>query len=71
MPSRSGIPLRPYRCRIAVTGPAAPKGEKRNEMLNLKMIIGSTRPGRAADRVIPWITTVAAEHGAFSAGARQ
>jgi hypothetical protein len=54
-----------------VTGPAAPKGEKRNEMLNLKMIIGSTRPGRAADRVIPWITTVAAEHGAFSAGARQ
>jgi hypothetical protein len=24
-------------------------------MLNLKMIIGSTRPGRAADRVIPWM----------------
>ena len=34
-------------------------------MLNLKMIIGSTRPGRAADRVIPWITTAATEHGAF------
>lgn len=34
-------------------------------MLNLKMIIGSTRPGRAADRVIPWITGVATEHGAF------
>ena len=34
-------------------------------MLNLKMIIGSTRPGRAADRVIPWITAVATEHGAF------
>ena len=34
-------------------------------MLNLKMVIGSTRPGRAADRVIPWITTAAAEHGAF------
>jgi NAD(P)H-dependent FMN reductase len=34
-------------------------------MLNLKMIIGSTRPGRAADRVIPWITSVATEHGAF------
>src|SRR5215467_6657552 len=34
-------------------------------MLNLKMIIGSTRPGRAADRVIPWITAVATGHGAF------
>ena len=34
-------------------------------MLNLKMIIGSTRPGRAADRVIPWITGAATEHGAF------
>ena len=34
-------------------------------MLNLKMIIGSTRPGRAADRVFPWITAVATEHGAF------
>ena len=34
-------------------------------MLNLKIVIGSTRPGRAADRVIPWVTTAAAEHGAF------
>ena len=34
-------------------------------MLNLKMIIGSTRPGRAADKVIPWITAVTPEHGAF------
>ena len=34
-------------------------------MLNLKMIIGSTRPGRAADKVIPWITAVTTEHGAF------
>lgn len=34
-------------------------------MLNLEIIIGSTRPGRAADRVIPWITTVCREHGAF------
>ena len=34
-------------------------------MLNLKMIIGSTRPGRAADAVIPWITAVATGHGAF------
>jgi NAD(P)H-dependent FMN reductase len=34
-------------------------------MLNLKIIIGSTRPGRAADRVVPWISQVAREHGAF------
>jgi NAD(P)H-dependent FMN reductase len=35
-------------------------------MLNLKIIIGSTRPGRAADRVAPWISQVAREHGAFN-----
>jgi NAD(P)H-dependent FMN reductase len=34
-------------------------------MLNLKIIIGSTRPGRAADRVVPWISQAAREHGAF------
>ena len=34
-------------------------------MLNLKVIIGSTRPGRAADHVIPWFTAKAREHGAF------
>jgi NAD(P)H-dependent FMN reductase len=34
-------------------------------MLNLKVIIGSTRPGRAADQVIPWFMTKAREHGAF------
>lgn len=34
-------------------------------MLNLKIIIGSTRPGRAADRLVPWINTTAREHGAF------
>jgi len=26
-------------------------------MHRLTIIIGSTRPGRAADRVIPWITS--------------
>jgi NAD(P)H-dependent FMN reductase len=31
-------------------------------MLNLKIIIGSTRPGRAADAVVPWITTKARDH---------
>jgi NAD(P)H-dependent FMN reductase len=36
-------------------------------MLNLKIIIGSTRPGRAADRVIPWITALSGQHGAFRA----
>jgi len=34
-------------------------------MLNLKIIIGSTRPGRAADRIVPWISQAAREHGAF------
>jgi NAD(P)H-dependent FMN reductase len=35
-------------------------------MLNLKIIIGSTRPGRAADRVTPWIVARAKEHPAFT-----
>jgi hypothetical protein len=35
-------------------------------MLNLKIIIGSTRPGRAAGRVIPWITSASRGHGGFS-----
>jgi NAD(P)H-dependent FMN reductase len=34
-------------------------------MHRLKIIIGSTRPGRAADRVIPWITSAAGVHGGF------
>jgi len=34
-------------------------------MLNLKIIIGSTRPGRAADQVVPWIVGCAREHRAF------
>ena len=34
-------------------------------MLNLKIIVGSTRQGRAADLVVPWIGTAAREHGAF------
>jgi NAD(P)H-dependent FMN reductase len=34
-------------------------------MLDLKVIIGSTRPGRAADRVMPWITAAARAHGEF------
>ena len=34
-------------------------------MLNLKILIGSTRPTRAADRVAPWIIERATAHGAF------
>ena len=34
-------------------------------MLNLKVIIGSTRPGRAADQVTSWIVPAAREHGGF------
>jgi NAD(P)H-dependent FMN reductase len=35
-------------------------------MLNLKIIVGSTRPGRAADHVIPWITGLAKQRPAFT-----
>jgi len=35
-------------------------------VLSLEIIIGSTRPGRAADRVIPWIASACREHGEFS-----
>jgi NAD(P)H-dependent FMN reductase len=35
-------------------------------MLNLKIIIGSTRPSRAADKVVPWISSAARSHGGFS-----
>ena len=34
-------------------------------MPELKIIIGSTRPGRAAELVVPWITARAGGHGAF------
>ena len=34
-------------------------------MLNLKIIVGSTREGRASDLVLPWIETRAREHGSF------
>lgn len=34
-------------------------------MLKLKIIVGSTRPGRAADRIIPWIARRAQNHPAF------
>jgi NAD(P)H-dependent FMN reductase len=35
-------------------------------MFNLKIIIGSTRPGRAADQVVPWITGLAKRHPGFT-----
>jgi NAD(P)H-dependent FMN reductase len=34
-------------------------------MSKLQIIIGSTRPGRAADLVTPWVTEQAKAHGAF------
>ena len=34
-------------------------------MSKLLVIVGSTRPGRAADRVLPWLTEKAAGHPAF------
>ena len=33
--------------------------------MKLQIIIGSTRPTRAADKVIPWVTAAAARHEAF------
>jgi NAD(P)H-dependent FMN reductase len=36
-------------------------------MLKLKIIPGSTRPSRAADRVLPWVAERATAHGAFDA----
>jgi NAD(P)H-dependent FMN reductase len=33
--------------------------------MKLQIIVGSTRPGRAADKVLPWISGRAAEHDAF------
>jgi NAD(P)H-dependent FMN reductase len=37
----------------------------RLRMLNLKILIGSTRPTRAADKVAPWTIERARSHGAF------
>ncbi|WP_405577850.1 NADPH-dependent FMN reductase [Streptomyces sp. NBC_01190] len=34
-------------------------------MSKLKIIVGTTRPTRAADRVAPWVASVAAAHGGF------
>jgi NAD(P)H-dependent FMN reductase len=34
-------------------------------MSKLKVIVGSTRPTRAADQVFPWVATRAREHGSF------
>ena len=34
-------------------------------MLNLKIIVGSTRDGRAADLVLPWVLSRAQQHGSF------
>ena len=34
-------------------------------MPKLQVIVGSTRPTRAADKVVPWIVATAEEHGAF------
>jgi NAD(P)H-dependent FMN reductase len=36
------------------------------DMLNLKITIGSTRPGRAADQVTSWIVPAAHSHGEFA-----
>jgi NAD(P)H-dependent FMN reductase len=35
-------------------------------MTKLLIIVGSTRPGRSADAVVPWVVRSAREHGAFA-----
>ena len=51
------------RCATAC-GPAV----REVSMLKMKIVIGSTRPGRAADRVFPWITGRARLQRARSGG---
>ena len=34
-------------------------------MLKLQVIVGSTRPTRAAGRVVPWVVERAQSHGGF------
>jgi NAD(P)H-dependent FMN reductase len=50
---------------LVLTAVAAIPTFERIPMLKLKVIIGSTRPGRAADRVVSWIVDRAEIHGGF------
>lgn len=36
--------------------------------INLRIVVGSTRPGRQADLVVPWLVDRASAHGAFDVG---
>ena len=40
-------------------------------MLKLKIILGSTRPGRAADKLMPWLLERTRGHAAFDAELHQ
>lgn len=64
----SSLPVPP---RPAAAGPTGTVCDlrARASMLNLKIITGSTRPGRAAGKVIPWITAMSREHGDFDVDA--
>jgi NAD(P)H-dependent FMN reductase len=42
-----------------------PNGQEA-ERLELQIVVGSTRPGRAADRFVPWLVDRAERHGWFS-----
>jgi NAD(P)H-dependent FMN reductase len=44
---------------------AAPAPRTAANPCRLQVIIGSTRPGRSADLVVPWVTQRAAAHSAF------
>lgn len=62
----SSLPVPPADPVGAARAPARARTADREAiMLDLKIIVGSTRPGRAADLVIPWITAATRAHGGF------
>jgi hypothetical protein len=61
-PSHPGAGIRPRSAQAK----AGQRQQQEETMLNLKIIIGSTRPGRVADHVMRWITGLAKQHPAFT-----
>jgi NAD(P)H-dependent FMN reductase len=48
-----------------ISGPASRPPNQERTLSKLLVIVGSTRPGRAADLVLPWLTEKATGHAAF------
>src|SRR5664279_2277756 len=51
--------------RALVRSPRRPRTHQGAMMQTLQVIVGSTRPTRAADRVVPWVVETAQSHGEF------